>query len=325
MDSSKIVGAVVIGRNEGARLERCLASLRRQFHAIVYVDSGSTDNSVVAAQSAGASVINLDMGKPFTAARARNAGFKHLLRNHNIQFVQFIDGDCEMREGWLDAALSFLSQNPVVAVACGRRRERHPDASVYNQLCDIEWNTPVGKTKACGGDALMRVEALAAVSGFDPSLIAGEEPELCVRLRAKGWEIWRIDQEMTWHDADISKFSQWWSRTKRAGFAYAEGAAMHGSPPERHRVQEVKRSIVWGFTIPIVTLVLGVFVNPWLFLCGLVYPAQIARLALRSGATKVAWQRALFLTLGKFPEALGALTFYKGRFLRKRSTLIEYK
>jgi len=325
MDSSKIAGAVVIGRNEGARLERCLASLRGQFHAIVYVDSGSTDNSIVAAQAAGAYVINLDMGKPFTAARARNAGFKHLLHNHNIQFVQFIDGDCEMREGWLDAALSFLSQNPVVAVACGRRRERHPDASVYNQLCDIEWNTPVGKAKACGGDALMRVEALAAVSGFDPSLIAGEEPELCVRLRAKGWEIWRIDQEMTWHDADISKFSQWWSRTKRAGFAYAEGAAMHGALPERHWVKETIRALFWGIFTPLLTIGLTISVSSWFVFLLLAYPTQVAKIAVKNGEHNSPWLVAIFYTLAKFPEAAGVLKYWANNLSQKKPEIIEYK
>ena len=325
MKLSEAIGAVVIGRNEGVRLERCLASVSQQIHSIIYVDSGSTDNSVAVAEAAGAFVINLDPEEPFTAARARNAGFEYLARNPNIDFIQFVDGDCEMREGWIENAFLFLEQNNLTAIVCGRRRERRPDASVYNKLCDIEWNIPLGKVKACGGDALMRMAALRDVSGFNSSLIAGEESELCVRLRAKGWEVWRIDHEMTWHDAEISKFSQWWSRTKRAGFAYAEGAAMHGSPPERHRVRKVNQIISWGVLIPMVIVVLGSFVDPWLFLCGLVYPIQIARSALHNGGTKVAWQRALFLTLGKFPEALGALTFYKGRFLRKRSKLIEYK
>ena len=36
---------------------------------------------------------------------------------------------------------------------------------------------------------LVRVEAFEAVGGFRPELIAGEEPELCMRLREKGWKI----------------------------------------------------------------------------------------------------------------------------------------
>ena len=42
------LGAVVIGRNEGARLERCLDSLQGTVACIVYADSGSEDGSVAA-------------------------------------------------------------------------------------------------------------------------------------------------------------------------------------------------------------------------------------------------------------------------------------
>ena len=55
----------------------------------------------------------------------------------------------------------------------------------------------MGAARACGGDALMRTAALAEVGGYDPNLIAGEEPELCVRLRAAGWQIYTLDREMT--------------------------------------------------------------------------------------------------------------------------------
>ncbi len=104
-----VVDAVVIGRNEGARLVACLASLRGQVRRVVYVDSGSTDGSVAAAEAAGAEVVGLDMGRPFTAARARNAG---LARLEGAGFVQLVDGDCEVRQGWVAAALAALPRIP---------------------------------------------------------------------------------------------------------------------------------------------------------------------------------------------------------------------
>ncbi len=219
------IGVVVIGRNEGQRLEHCLRSLLKGTDKVMYVDSGSTDGSLHLARSLGVEVLALDLGTPFTAARARNEGFFALQRRlPSMQLVQFVDGDCEVDSGWLPAAQAFLDDHPDVAVVCGRRRERFPQRSVYNLLCDLEWDTPIGEAKACGGDALMRVDAFAAVGGFRPELIAGEEPELCVRLRAKGWKVWRLDAEMTLHDAAMTRFSQWWRRSLRAGHAYAEGA-----------------------------------------------------------------------------------------------------
>ena len=317
------VGAVVIGRNEGQRLVACLASLAGTLDEIVYVDSGSTDGSVEMAEAAGARVVRLDLTRPFTAARARNAGFAAL---GPVTYAQFVDGDCELRPDWIATARAFLEAHPEVAVACGRRRERAPEASVYNRLCDREWNTPVGEARACGGDALTRAAAFAAVGGYRESLIAGEEPELCLRLRAGGWKIRRLDAEMTLHDAAITRFGQWWRRTRRAGFAFAEGAALHGAPPERHWVRETRRALLWGLALPAAALGLGLLVSPLGFLLLLAYPAQVIRMAARDGwSDRNAWEFALFGVLGKFPEMVGVVEYHLGALLGRRARLIEYK
>ncbi|MGF0238600.1 glycosyltransferase [Rhodococcus sp. IEGM1300] len=321
------IGVVVIGRNEGPRLERCLASLVGAADKIVYVDSGSTDGSVQMAQARGVQVVELDMTIPFTAARARNEGFACLQRLlPDMRYVQFVDGDCEVVDGWLSRAQRFLDAQPEVAVVCGRRRERFPQRSVYNLMCDLEWNTPVGEAKACGGDALMRADALALVAGFRPDLIAGEEPELCVRLRAKGWKVWRLDEEMTLHDAAMTRFGQWWRRTMRGGHAFAEGAFLHGATPEHHWLRESRRAWFWGLGIPLAALIATLIMGPagWLLL--LVYPLQITRLALRGKrSARENWLLAFFLVLGKFPEMLGQAKFVLSRFGAGKTALIEYK
>ncbi|MCZ4351252.1 glycosyltransferase [Roseovarius aestuarii] len=315
--SRKRVDAVVIGRNEGARLVACLASLRGKVGRIVYVDSGSTDDSVAVATAAGAEVVMLDMDQPFTAARARNAGLDRL---QDAEFVQLLDGDCTIQPGWISDASAYLSTRPGLAVVCGRRREIAPEASVYNRLIDREWDTPVGSAKACGGDALMRMSALREVGGYDATLIAGEEPDLCLRLRAAGWGIWRLDGEMTLHDAGLTRFRQWWRRARRAGHAFAEGAARHGGGPERHWVDETFRALLWGAALPVV-IVLGSLICPLALLGTLIYPAQVLRLARKSRD----WQWAFFNVLGKFPEAQGALGYYLQRLRGRKQGLIEYK
>lgn len=321
--ASARVDAVVIGRNEGALLSACLASLQGQVRRVVYVDSGSTDGSPDLAQAAGATVVALDMGRPFTAARARNAGLRALADHAGglgaPEFVQFVDGDCELRAGWIDRAVRFLDENLRAAVVCGRRRERHPQASVYNALIDAEWNTPVGEARACGGDALMRHDPVAAVGGFREDLIAGEEPELCLRLRARGWTIWRIDAEMTWHDARILRLGQWWRRTERAGHAFAEGDARFSTPSAPHWRREVQRIWLWGVALPALAL-LGALAHPAALLLLLAYPVQVARLARRMG-----WRTAFFNVLGKFPEARGALRFHWNRRRGRKTGLIEYR
>ncbi|WP_371227795.1 glycosyltransferase [Roseovarius sp. 2305UL8-3] len=309
---------VIIGRNEGARFLACLDSLPKALDPVIYVDSGSTDGSVAAAEARGVTVVTLDTTHPFTAARARNAGLAIL--PEDVEFVQLIDGDCALREGWVEAALVALRTDPKLAVVCGRRQERHPEASVYNQLCDWEWDTPIGPALACGGDAMMRLAALREVGGYRDDLIAGEEPELCVRLRAAGWGIERLDAPMTWHDAAMTRVGQWWRRSRRAGHAFAEGAALHGGPPERHWVKETRRALVWGAGLPVLILIC-LFAQPVAALVlALAYPAQVFRMGLRGP-----WIRALFTMLGKFPEAQGAIGFYLSRALGRKRGIVEYK
>lgn len=324
------VGVVAIGRNEGDRLRQCLSSVMGRAAQVVYVDSGSTDGSVDLARSLGAEVVALDLSIPFTAARARNAGFACLLELlPQAEFVQFVDGDCEVVSGWLEHAVEALREHPDWAVVCGRRRERFPDATLYNRLCDMEWNTPVGEAKACGGDALMRVAAVQQVGGYNPALIAGEEPELCVRLRQQGWRIYRLDAEMTLHDANMTRFSQWWKRTKRAGHAYAEGSWLHGAPPERHWVKETRSIWLWGLAIPLGAIALVPVTQGLSLLLLLGYPVmtyRIYRYFKQQGYKSAdALPYAASCVLGKFPGLAGVLQFHANRLLGRRNALIEYK
>jgi GT2 family glycosyltransferase len=322
------VGVVVIGRNEGERLRRCLASLLDSTRSIVYVDSGSSDDSVAMSRSLGVEVVDLDLRTAFTAARARNEGFFRLVRlRPDLEYVFFVDGDCEVIAGWVEVAARFLESRTDVAAVCGRLRERHPEKSVYNLLCDIEWESfPLGEAKMCGGNAVMRIDAFHQVNGFRPDLICGEEPELCVRLRQKGWRIWQLETHMAVHDAALYHFGQWWKRMVRGGYAYAQGAREHGAPPEQHWVEESRRIWLWGLVIPLGILIIALSVDLRLLWLLAVYPLQVVRLAIRgTRSRRENWVRALALVLCKFPEMLGQVKFLMDRHRRVQSTLIEYK
>lgn len=323
----KQVAVVVIGRNEGERLVRCFQSITKETINIIYVDSGSTDDSVKMAQARGIDVVCLDMIMPFTAARARNAGFKRLLVLYpEAQYVQFIDGDCQLVDGWLATGLAFISAHAEVAAVCGKRCEIYPEKSIYNQLCDLEWNTPIGESKACGGDVLMRVSAVASAHGYREDLIAGEEPELCVRLRRNGWRIWRLGADMTKHDAAMTDFTQWWRRAVRSGYAFAQGAHIHGAAPELHWVAESQRAMRWGFYLPLFILLACVFKPLFGLLFALIYPLQVLRLTFKSALPlKLAFLQAFYLTLGKFAEAIGQIKFIWHRYTHQQASIIEYK
>ncbi len=322
------IGYVIIGRNEGKRLIRCLDSLTTQRSAeIVYVDSGSTDQSVAEATKRGAHVVPLDLDRPFTAGRARNEGFAALVsRAPETEFVQFIDGDCELALNWTEFAAVFLNAHADVATVCGRRRERYPQASIYNQLCDIEWNTPVGEAESTGGDALVRAAPFAEIGGFASHLIAHEEPEMCARLRAKGWKIWRIDNEMTLHDAAIFKFRQWWLRGVRAGFGYAQVWTVTRASPIPLCRSLLLRDLLWGGVFPaIFGAVTLVFPIAALVMLG-IYGMQVARIAARRGITHFdSWAYGFFAMLAKFCELQGALKYFMRARKAGASEAIFYK
>lgn len=321
------VAVVAIGRNEGERLKRCLQSVAGQVTIIVYVDSGSTDGSVAFARAIGARVVELDMTRRFTAARARNEGFQSLGASRSgIRYVQFVDGDCEVEPGWIALARDFLEASPHVAAVFGRRRERFPEASIYNRLCDEEWDVPPGYVTACGGDVMMRAAAFEEVGGYNPGIIAGEEPELCVRLRQRGWKLMSNAKPMTVHDAAMTHLAQWWRRAVRSGHAFAEGAHLHGAPPERHWVRETRRALLWGAGLPATIAAATVVLGPAGLIAAAIYPVQVARLYLqRQRSSRSALSSSFFLTLAKFPEAIGVLKFHMNNMFGRKSEIIEYK
>lgn len=325
------LGVVVIGRNEGQRLVSCLDSIKVQCNNIVYVDSGSHDNSIVNAEAIGAKTVKLNENIPFTAARARNKGVEVLLAsNPELEFIAFVDGDCDVHKNWFKSAVDYLDSNELVAVVCGRRQEKFPGRSIYNLLCDIEWNTAVGFTSECGGDSVMRVSALRKVGWFDPTQIAGEEPELCFRLRSLGWKIYRLDEPMTLHDANIIRFSQWFNRSKRAGFAFAINTAKHGLNREHFCLKETLRVWFWGFLFPLMVICSSIFLNISSSVLFVIYVFQFYRIRSYKLKTTAYSKRDLsfysfFTQIGKFAELTGQIQFIGKKILSREQRIIEYK
>ena len=330
------IGIVAIGRNEGRRFQQCLAALPDDLPA-VYVDSGSTDDSVSHALASGVQVVHLSPELGFTAARARNMGWRALLEQHpDLKFIQFLDGDCALDPNWLISALAETESKKRLGAVFGRLKERFPEHSIYNTMCDREWDVPVGEVRTCGGNALIRVEALVQAGGYNDSLIAGEEPDLCLRMRTNGWVIYRIPPKMATHDAAILNFASWWKRSRRAGHAYAEHVAIHGRLADPDWKRAIVSMTVWGILLPSAILlgaILGLVSNvSWGFISlsmGLIYVLQFIRIfrrgVARGLASEVAYREAALLIIAKFAHLAGTTSFLHNRLRGRRTAIIEYK
>lgn len=326
------VGFVVIGRNEGDRLQASLRAIQRLCpqSPVVYVDSGSSDDSVAFAQSLDMHVVELDLSIPFTAARARNAGFDHLLKTHpELEYVQFLDGDCELHPGWIETAVNALAKDSDTGIVSGRRLEKFPEASVYNTLMDIEWNTPVGETLAVPGDMCVKTEAFKKINGFREDIIAAEDDDLCLRARYAGYKIFRLDANMSHHDANIMYLSQWYKRSKRGGHGYANINHIHGRGPEKYFRRELISVMLWGGCVPLAILSSLVVFPPLALLILLAYCLFITRTIVRrwrnGDSPKIAIAYGLLIFTGKIPELFGAFEYWKNRLLSRKHQLIEYK
>jgi glycosyltransferase involved in cell wall biosynthesis len=332
-DNSAVVGIVVIGRNEGNRLLLSLQSMQESNCPIVYVDSGSSDDSVSIATPLADIVHCLDKSKPFSAARARNEGFEKLTSAFKaIKFIQFVDGDCILSSGWLSAASNALIEVDNRAAVVGHLYESNPHLSIYNRLCSLEWKSPTGDLTnfgALGGISMVRVDVFRELNGFTENVIAGEDSEFGVRLSLAGYRVTKIDYDMATHDANMTTFRQWWTRSVRAGHAIGQRAAINGNTKVKDCVQERKSTLFWGVFLPLLALILLipthglsllVVLIAFIFLGIKVYMYR-RKMGENIGDAMI---YARFILLGKFANGLGLIKFYVNR-LKSRYEIIEYK
>jgi GT2 family glycosyltransferase len=310
--------AVVIGRNEGPRLARCLDSVRTQFDPVVYVDSASTDGSVATAHAMGAAIVALDLSLPFSFGRARNAGAARALTlAPDLSYLQFVDADSEIVSSWFAAATTALEQDGRVAAVHGRVRERHPSENVYDRLFELEFDPSTEQDDVLGGMSMVRVHAFEAIGRYPEGMRTFEDHELSFRLRRSGGKILRLAADMAIHEAGMTNWRQWWTREWRAGFGRAELLAIHGRGAAREWWRAVASIWVWGALVPVAT-VLAVW--RWgmpgllVLLVYVVLHSRIVRRMRGCGFTRSdAHLYAIGRVMGKFPQLHGVVSFLRQR------------
>lgn len=321
------IAAVVIGRNEGDRLMACLRSVLKCVPDVIYVDSGSNDGSVERANALGVRTIHLAAG-PYTAARGRSIGTELLERElPGIEFVLYVDGDCTLAATFVETAIAFLDRHPRAAAVAGRRREQGSD--FWSRVIDLEWDVPAGVVTAVGGDSIMRLSAVHEAGGWPVDVIAGEEPDLCLRMGGHGWECHRISAEMTTHDIRMTNVRQYLRRGFRSGHAYAEVAWRRRRRGGGGRLRSVLSILLYGAVIPLAALISSFVFWPAVVVCVLLYVRLMVVLAVRCRRRghdlPLAIAYATLTTVGKFSQTLGVFRFVLGRVLGRRSKIVEYQ
>ncbi len=315
------IGIVVIGRNEGTHLERTLEAVKIENVPVVYVDSASEDQSVAIAQKFSVNIVLLGKSVPTTPARARNEGFAKLLEvDPAITLVQFIDGDCEIIPGWIEEANSAFKSHPEAAIVTGLLEEKNGSASMYKRLSVMEWKTTSGEIKTTGGNMMARADVFKTVNGFDPTVIAAEDDDFCIRVRSQGWKILRIDKKMAKHDSMVNTFRDFWKRAMRTGYAYAQVSWLHWDSSDKIFKKEIASTILFGGVIPILIIVFLSITKGYSLLLLLIYPLLFFRIYIKSSpkwGQKDAFLYSFGCVIGKFPEFFGACKFYANELLHK--------
>lgn len=328
-----VSGVVVIGRNERPRLAAALAGIDAAVSCLVYVDSGSTDGSAELAESMAVAVLRLDPATPFSAARARNEGFVWLAARHpGLSLVQFLDGDCVLDANWLASAQSAFAGHAQYGIVVGQLVERHPEQSIYNRLCALEWKGPAGELAQwgeIGGIMAVRPAVFTQLNGFNTTIIAGEDSEFGVRVGLAGFKVVRLAAAMATHDADMHRFGQWWQRSVRAGHAIGQRYAANGHTAARDGAKERRSIGFWGLVMPGAGLLLawptgGLSLAALALAYGYLF-SRIARYKIKNGegwADSVLY--SIFTVAGKWANAMGLLKYQISR-RRGQFSIIEHK
>lgn len=316
MDEIKpLIGIVVIGRNEAVNLKRCFQSLAHINTPKVYVDSASTDQSLAIAKSfEGIQTIVLTNNFPLTAARGRNEGFFHLTHQFpSIEYVQFIDGDCHLEEGWLEAAKAKMEENKDVGLVNGILKELNPTLSPFKQVTALEWEMPSGEVNASGGNCFVRTKVFRELGGFNIEIPAAEDTEFCLRLRLRGWKIWHLHRPMAVHDTRVVTFLDFCKRSRRTGYAFSHVAWLHRHSPEKLFFRENLSTIFYGGILPLLSFGLAYWTGGYSLLLLFLYPLLLLKIYYSARKTwdhSDAWLYAASCVIAKFPGFIGSCQFY---------------
>jgi GT2 family glycosyltransferase len=222
-----IVKALNEEKNICAAIESALAALAEVGGEVILADCNSTDRTVALAAQYPIRIVQLLDPQQRSCGAGPQLGYQH----SRGEYVHVMDGDMRMLPGFLAQALAFLEQHPDAAGVGGRVVELNGDSMEYRErtLRSPARVAPGQVDRLDGGGLYRRCAVEQAGYLSDRNLHAYEEFDLAVRLRALGWQLWRIPVNAVTHRGHDAPPYQLLMRRWRTRYAAAAGELVRGA------------------------------------------------------------------------------------------------
>lgn len=258
------LAVVVVNRNAGAHLDRCLRSVLAAAGGlaleVVVVDNASTDGSARAVEThPGVRLIANPDNRGFSAAA--NQG----IRATAAPWVLLLNPDAEVWAGTLAALVERAEDDPRVAVVgpllrnadgtvypSGRRIPSLVDAVGHAFLAPLwprnpftrryrmeEWDRTTEREVpwVSGAAMLLRRAAVEEVGLLDEGyFLYFEELDLCTRLRERGWKVLFTPEVEVLHEGGVST-----GRSRRVHLIHSRSAYRYFA---KHRARGWRRALL---------------------------------------------------------------------------------
>lgn len=197
MTVSIIIKALNEEQRIAAAIESALNALPDGQGEVILADSGSTDRTIEIAQNYPITIVQIEAPAKPSCGLGPQLGYQY----SDTPFICLMDGDTELAPDFITQARHYLQDNPRTAGVTGHVMERNTDSLEYVRrgLRKTAYKA-VGTIDRinCGG--LYRRAAIEEVGYLsDRNLHSYEEYDLGVRLRSKGWALFRLDRRFVFH------------------------------------------------------------------------------------------------------------------------------
>lgn len=261
-DSRPEISVIIVTYHSADVIGPCLDSVAEAgvlSREVFVVDNASADGT--------AEIVRARQPAVRLIANAENRGFA-AANNQAIplcrgRYLFFLNPDAELSGGCLETAVRYMDENPRIGLA--GTKVVNPDGSMQETIslrypgekhaADELKGLPGGIACVLGASMIARAELVREIGGFDEDyFLYGEDQELCLQVRRRGYEIGYIAEATVRHIGGHSETNaaaaDKWGRKARAEYLFYR---KHYRPETVRRIAREDRLKSWWriLTIPL--------------------------------------------------------------------------